>query len=500
MKSPRIRLRYSTVLNYVAVLYRLLTAVLFAVIVIRKLSVESFGLWVVAFSMSNVFALPSSLWNYWMFRFASRGFSRAPFTGLVLTLLYAATAVPIFVAISWGISRSLGGFAYLALFGSAMVISNLVSGWARTLANSFAPEVNGYAGFVFNTVRIALAYALVVKMGMGLVGAFVSFLAAQWLATTTVVATLLLRGIVVEKSFDPTLARSWLKRFYVPVLGIIDGQIVNVDRPLASLITKSLETSAIMGVVYTVRTPLAAGGASALPGLSARMLRAPRGEDVEESIRLTTFFTFFTLATALSLAVPIISLYNPRYLDAYAAFVVFSVATVLSNFASLFIATAVSSERADLELGRDLLSTRLFRIPLAKLVIDASALGLATGISWIEWVETRSPALIAVIYALCWLGSSLATCAVGYLHAAKSVRFRVPWREMLCAAMAAVATTLVYYAMGVTNMVIERFWRDAPRLALAILAGFSTYVAVEYLSSPWFRRLVSAALRAVLSG
>jgi len=498
MQSTRIRLRYSTIMNYVAALYRLLTAILFAVIVIRKLSIDSFGLWVVTFSLSNVFSTPSALWNYWMFRFTSRGRVEAPTTGLIMSLLYVAASIPLYVAISWLVSRSLGGFDYIAIFGSAMVLSNVLRGWATTLANALAPEVNGYSGILFNSVRIALAYALVAKLGKGLAGAFLSFIVAQVASITLTLYMLWKRRAPLRASFNRSLAASWLKRFYVPILGIVDNQVTSVDRSIAALVTSSLRTSAIMGVVYTVRAPLVAGAAT-VPVLSARVLRTPRGEDVEESLRLTMFFTLFTLTTVVSLAIPIISLYNPRYVDAYPAFIVLSLATAVSNFASVFIATAVSSVRSDMDLGRELFSTKLFRTPLAKLIIDVLALSIATLTSWIAWIHDRSPLEVVEIYSLCWLGSSIAICIVGYIHAVDSVKFRFPWRELSSTLVASIATAVLYHVLGFNTMIIKSFWSDAPRLALAIALGFAVYASIEYLASPWFRSTVKTGLRALLS-
>ncbi|NPA97522.1 MAG: hypothetical protein GXO32_07985, partial [Crenarchaeota archaeon] len=110
----RVRLRYPILVNYAASLYRVLAAVAFAIIVVRKLGVYQFGIWTIAFSLSSFFAFPATTWLYWMSRFLARGYSESLATGGVITGAYAALASALYIATAWLVSLRVGGFSYLA--------------------------------------------------------------------------------------------------------------------------------------------------------------------------------------------------------------------------------------------------------------------------------------------------------------------------------------------------------------------------------------------------
>ncbi|MCD6301739.1 MAG: hypothetical protein J7L82_06700, partial [Staphylothermus sp.] len=64
-----LRVRYSTIVNYFYIIYRVLTASIFAVIVLRKLPVEDYGLYNVILALIALFQPIPQIWNMWVSRF-----------------------------------------------------------------------------------------------------------------------------------------------------------------------------------------------------------------------------------------------------------------------------------------------------------------------------------------------------------------------------------------------------------------------------------------------
>ncbi len=493
-----VRLRYPAILNYLASLYRVLAAIAFAIIVIRKLGVYQFGIWTVAFSLANFLSLPVTMWGYWESRFVARGFREAVPTGLGLTLAYLTIASALYVAISWLLSAGIGGFSYLALYGTLLMALQALGYWASSAATVIAPEVGGYAALIFHTARICLAYALVAYAGMGLDGAFIAVITSRALSNAYTTLVVFRRGIPLARGFSRSLASSWLRRLYIPLISAVDAQIRSLDRALAAAITGSAEVAAVMGAAYTAQTPIGSAGGSTAIALRARLLRAPRASDVEESLRLTLLLSGFTLATLVTLSKPVLTLLNPVYESAWLPFVVTSVSTFVLSIASIYAVSSVASERSDVDTNASLVSTRLFRTPFATLCCDSIALAAATSI--VAALRVVNAVSVATVYALAWLASSLAILVIARRHAMEAVKASFPARQALEVAIASIAVVATYLALGANEIVVASFWRDAPRLAMCVAIAGAIYVATLLAVSSWFRNLLRVAIERIVRG
>ncbi len=497
MSSSGIRLRYSILVNYLASIYRLVAAVAFAIIVIRKLGIYEFGIWTIAFSLANFFSLPSTTWLYWTSRFVARGFKEAAPTGGALTAIYALVASGLFEVAAWLVSRSVGGFEYLATYGLALMLSMLLNGWLGSIVDVVKPEVSGYSGFIFHSARVALAYILVALMHAGLSGAFVAVISARLITIAFLAASMKRCGVNLVGKPSRELAISWLKRAYIPFLNALDAQVRSFDRTLAAAISGSASVAAFMGAAYVAQTPVGSAGASVVAPLRARLLRKPSAKDIEEATRMVMLFGCYTLATLATLAVPILTLLNPRYASAYIPFILAAVTSFIQSFSLIYITASIASEKSDLELNKSLLRTRLFRTPLAKLAIDLAALG--TGCIATYLTKDLGPVAIATAFIAAWLVASIAIAAVAKKHLSEEIETKFPWRDAATFTIATIATIATYIALKATNITIESFWRDTPKLLTAITIGACTYIATLYITSPWFRQLTKLTITKIIT-
>ena len=96
-----IRLRYSTIINYASLIFRLFVSVSFVVIIARRLKVEEFGLWGIIFSLTTMLMAFPVFWNKWVPRFYVRGFREAIGTSFILTLIFSIVASLLYIALSY---------------------------------------------------------------------------------------------------------------------------------------------------------------------------------------------------------------------------------------------------------------------------------------------------------------------------------------------------------------------------------------------------------------
>ncbi|MCS7368860.1 MAG: hypothetical protein NDF57_04045, partial [archaeon GBS-70-058] len=111
-ESRGIRVRYAGTVNFASKLVSTLTGLMFVTMVSRRLSEEEFGLWSFFGVWLQYFIIPSTFVNYWVVRYASRGFKVGK-TGLILTSILTLSSMLVFAVASQYILYSNIRLSYL---------------------------------------------------------------------------------------------------------------------------------------------------------------------------------------------------------------------------------------------------------------------------------------------------------------------------------------------------------------------------------------------------
>ena len=490
--QQRIRLRYSALVNYAASLYRLAASIMFIVIIARKLSVTEFGIWSVVFSLTTFFTMPMNLWMFWANRFIARSVKGALATSFIVTLLSMLMISPIYFVVSWLISLSIGGFIYLTIYGLVLLLSTMFLRYLNSISGVLAPELNGYTTGFISTLRILVAYVLVVVLKFGLSGALLTVIVVRSLGALLNVVMLLRRKLIMWDGFSKNLAITWIKRFYIPLMRVLASQIRNLDRTIIALLTGSPIPSAYLNAAYTSRTPISEGGRAVTLSLSARLLRTPNSRDVEEIMKMFALFTGFMAVTLIMLSKPILSLLNPKYINVYVVFMISVVTEIVYGVTNILMVTSMATERRDLNLNLSLASTRLVRTPLVNFV--STFLGLMIA-SIIIFLVKEDYVLATMIFPITWLIASIITALIVRTHVKEAIHVNIPWRELSSIAISSTFSAITYIALSSWSIVVKSFWSDAPVLLLHILISLSVYVIVLLVLSKWFRWLITVAIK-----
>ncbi len=497
--THRIRLRYSTIVNYASMLYRIAVAVGFVVIVARRLSVEEFGLWGIIFSASNMLAALVALWSMWAQRFYARGREDAPGTGLILTLIYWAPGTLAYLGVSFLEERILGwGLGYM-LLGLPIFLLLTLNNYFSGLANVSKPELLGYRGFLYDTSRLIFAYLMVVQLEKGLLGALLA-VELSILLGVVYLGFALRRINVLKGRYSLQLMREWLRAFYIPLAGTLTQFMRTGLRAVVSWVSGSEVPVAYLNVGFASEAPLLQASQAATPALYARVLKEKRGADVEEALRLYLLFAGYMLATFTVLSKTIASLYNPEYAEAHLVIPLIAAYAAMLSLVSIYGTTLRGAEEVDREgvpSYRLLLGSQLFRVPAARLgaILLSYALAIPALIHYRE-----DPLRSAEAVAVALIAGTSPLLMSFYKQARRMVPHRFPSRELGAVLTGSAATTIYYIAMGVNDIRVTKFWDYAPSLALHLAAGLAIYGIVIYMLSPWMRRLVRDALAFARSG
>ncbi len=490
---PQVRLRYSTIMNYVSLMYRVLVALGFTIIVARRLSISEFGLWGIILSLAGMLAAPTRLWSFWAQRFHARGWREAASTGLVVTLSYLVPAFLVYIFASMLETRVIGwGFDYL-IMAIPIILLQPSMNYLSSLVAVTKPELVAYTNMINDTLRLIAAYLFVAKLRMGLEGAIYSLELALLVATVYLAISLVRLG-ALKPAFSYQLVKEWFKAFYIPSLILLVNVFRSSVRMVVSLISGSEVPVAYLNVGFSAERPLLQASRAAVPALYARSLREKRREDVEETLRLYIFFSGFLFATFISLSRTIASLYNPRYVDAHLIIPLVALYAFLGGLANIYGTALRGAEKVDVEgIPRHsrLLSSRLFKVPLAWLVAMTASYAMFI-VPVLLYV--KDPIAIAFLVATSLIIGTAALLAYLWYETRSFIPHSFPLREAIAVAVAALIVATYYIVSGTAALEITSFWSQAPLLMLHLLVGIIVYAAAMYALSPWVRKLTGDAL------
>ncbi|MCD6340350.1 MAG: hypothetical protein J7L51_00155 [Desulfurococcales archaeon] len=499
MSAARIRLRYATLINYASTIYRMLVAIGFVVVVARRLSVSEFGLWGIMLSASLMLSMPVSIWAFWSRRYYVRGKPEASGTGVWLTLIYSVPLTLAYIGLAYFENYVIGWGLTELLIALPIPLLMAMDTYLTAFSAVIKPELVGYKRVVYETLRLAVAYVTVVILGFRYVGAVLA-LAVALLTAIIFSVGVLIKYNAINLKFSLRLVKEWFKASYVPLIGIVNGFLRNALRVIASWVTGSEVPAAYLNVALAAQSPMQASGAAATPALYARMLRERRASDVEESMRLLFLTGMYMLVIFTALSKPIASLYSPQYVEVSILIVITALYSLVNALFSVCSAALTGAELVDVEgikSHREIIHSSLFKVPLVALLatVSAYAISIPSG-----YILSANYLLVASLFLLAFLLTSVASFVVIYRMAVKEMAFKFPIREALATAISAILMAIYFLALKVNDVTVTRFWTDAPYLLIHIIIGSLIYVATLALTSKWFRSLLKSAFTAVRSG
>ncbi len=505
-----VRLRYSVIINYTSSIFRILASTGFIVLVARKVTIREFGLWGLIFSLTTILARLTRLWGFWAQRHivyelqsgGKYGFYRnVTSTSLILTLAYNLLSTTIYLGIGYAYNSMLGfGFNYFMVSVPMMVFLEYFILFAD-MAITLKPEQVGFSYFLLDVTRISLAFTLIYLFKMGLYGAIYSIEAAYLVALVYIVLQLSRKAglrIKVEK-LHIDLVKMWFHSISIPFF-LVSVQILELtDRSILPAVTGNVDSVAYLNVAYSTRGPLASSASVFMGGLYAKLLRDPRGEYVEEVLRLFFLLNIALAVLIIGLAKPIVSLLNPLYVSVAYLLVPTAIGYAMYNLENMFLGAIMGGEQFDrmIKSHRDveLKKTKTFRIHLYRFMRSITVIIVATLVA----LALTDPILQASSFVIAKALGFIIVALVSFYYARRILAFKIPLRELGSFLVAAIIVYTIYLVLGVNGMVYEKFSEQLKILVEYSTIGMIVYFAVSYILSPWLRSLTRRIIEVTLS-
>ena len=503
MAGQRIRVRLSALVNFLTNMYRIIASVIFSLIVIRRLDPGDYGLYSVALNTSNALNTPNSVWSFWSSRRHVLGVSISPKASMILSLLYLAISIPLYIFIIMPLAGSRqSGFLIVVLIIVFYMLTTPL-GPVSGLVTLYAPEKYGYLAFLFETVRVVLTYILIIGVGSGIVGAIAGPGFAGIVLTIASIVVLLRAGVLgmsvfnIGRNLGESLkeAVNLLRLSVLSIPSAITGFIASFDKYLMSLIASSTIPAAFASVSSTPKLIISPG--SFTLGLYAKMLRDPSKQDATDMIILYSFVSIFFAAILSLLSIPAITFFNPAYASGNILLIIASIEALIAGYAAIFEAIAIGSERADIVSKSiyEVIKTPLGRIPLIQMLrvmLSVSAAAIAQAMIYSAGV--RDPVILVLPYSLSYLISAVPYTLYIYRLAISKIKLEIPWVDILAFLLALLPSAYVIKLFGIDNIIISSFWRDLVKILPGIGVSVALYMLVSIMLSKRLRYLVRSGM------
>jgi len=494
MVKEKVRLRYSGFVLFTSRLLSAATGLIFTIMVTRSTSTKEYGIWNNLADVLSYFILMATIIPFWTTRFTAREYEGSAKTGLVANILMSTIFAFFFVALTPTIISALNipskhTILYKIAFIQILEIYTLSALEAVLYAKH--PETIGYASLIFEICKVAIGFALIIQVKLGLVGAISSITVSYVLQLAFYLKLLAneLKGVI-----QWTYLKEWLKaspinlynlagtkiEAFALILLFVYGGGGGAEGELSRAYYAAATTIAIV-ISYSSFLAFA---------LYPRLLSGGSIEDVSISLKMVMMFAIPMTAGAMVLSDSYLTVLKSVYAEARVVLLLLAIYSLCSSISGVFSNIVLGTERIDDKAKiafRGLVKSRLFL--LFTLPYIRSAVILPT--TFFVLTSVAKTSLEAAIYlALITLLANSATLIATYIIARKCLVFNFPWKSVSKYILASAAMTAVL-------LVIPHPIRLSITLAFTLL-GATVYLAVLTFIDKETKSLTKSILQEVV--
>jgi len=496
-ESRGIRVRYAGTVNFASKLVSTLTGLMFVTMVSRRLSEEEFGLWSFFGVWLQYFIIPSTFVNYWVVRYASRGFKVGK-TGLILTSILTLSSMLVFAVASQYILYSNIRLSYLQVIIIVLLLQIPAEYFASNLdaiVTALAPEFTGYGGIMLEVVKLSSGFILVNWYRLGLVGALLSYVIAKYFYSLFLFIAF--RGSF-SGVFDSSLAFKWVKLSWLPAYSIIPGYIRSLEIPIVTFLISFSDPSiplrvlAHLKAVNTISSVISYAGMLS-SALYPKILSGGSREDVESVLKYVLMFAFPMVVGVLAMSETFLSLLRAEYAVSYQALYLGAVSVLPSLVAGVLSSALIGFERVDVMDNvnlRDYLASRLFIYPSISLGLNVLHVVCLYLVFNAVSPFIDDPSTLVSIWILLGLIVNLILCLKFYWDSKCIMGVRFPWINVSKYMFSSIVMFIILYLSGFGSVVSREFIEVFKYSLLGVALGAMIYGIVLMIFDVEFRGFI----------
>lgn len=483
MKKNGIRLYYSGFIIFAAQILSVITGLAFTLLLTRHLTKQEYGIWANIFDLVNYFLLLSGIFPFWAIRFIARGKQGAAKTGLLANLVISLISAILYVSLTpflTGAFRIGGPYVVMYLIAFAQIINVHVILIFESVLRATKPQAVGYGLLIEETVKLALAYVLIVRLEQLFLGALLSIILST---TIQVLYYVSITKDELRQKTQWTYVKEWLKGSTANLYNAVGSQLSSTTIIILFLLggqeargnyQAALTFANVIG--YSLFLSYA---------LYPKVLAENNLKEVTSSLRTVLMFaipiTTIIMATSPSLLIVL----NIKYSEAQPILLLLAIDAFIlliqQFYTSVIFGTEKLDEKATIPL-RKLAGSKIFKV--FTLPYLQAAISLPTTIIILTRFASDQPVLSAVYVTAINLTAHGITLLIQYAMMHKAVRITFPWKNTAKYILASAVAGAVLSALPDTATLTLTF--------ATVLLGIAAYSAILLAIDREARTLIAA--------
>jgi O-antigen/teichoic acid export membrane protein len=432
LTKSEIRVQYAGFIIFGARMLSVITGLAFTLMLTRSTTDTEYGIWGNINDVLTYFIFLSPALAFWAMRFAARGKEGAVKTGLIANTIIAIVATVIYLPIIPIIISSLHvsqNYLILYLIASMQIIENYLITMFEGCLRGIRPQTLGYGLLIEESLKVLMAYILIIRLGQPLLGALISIIAGFAIQSAYYFKIL---SPELKQPIKWSYVKEWLK-----------GSTANIYYYLGDRIAASVF---IMLVAYNPTAGPAARGyylvAMTIAGiityssflsfaLYPKLLAENNVQDIKTSLKTVLMFAIPMAAGAIALSDSYLAVQNQIYEQASALLIILAInalVQVISQFySSVLWGYEKIDEKSEIPLKK-LVKTRLFKAFTLPYV--HSAIALPTTFYLLTNFAKNQPISAAIYVGIIDTVARSVTFLALYVIMWKTVKIDVPWMNI----------------------------------------------------------------------
>ncbi|MCS7385840.1 MAG: hypothetical protein NDF55_03730 [archaeon GB-1867-005] len=494
MRKREIRLRYAGLVNFASNLISVFTGMMFVTMTSRRLPEAEFGLWYYIGVVVQYLVIPAAMTNYWLTRYAGRGF-RVGKTGLIVNSIVMIVSLLVYSAASPYVMYPASEYEYLQFIIMLVALQIPAEYFTSTLvalASGVAPQAYGYGQLILETSKLIAGYFLVVQWRMGLPGAMLAFIAAKY-AYVLFLALYLREDL--KGSFNPEMAKKWIKLWWLPAYGLLPAYMNTADVMLITYLIGSVPAAHMKAVQTVIAVILYSNALTS--ALYPKLLSGGTGRDIEVAMSFMLMFAIPMAAGTIAMSKVFLSLLKPAYIASASALSVAAIQALLLSLTNLFAGSLAGIERIELFENvsfKDYIKSKLFYVPSIRLITRIAYLAALGLVLYITSTSVSDP--ITIVFM--WIGVKAVFDALTMLIYAfklsREIDFKLPLTSIMKYTASSLVMLAVLWLLGIGQVECKVFVEAFKLAIMGVAIGAAIYFTLIAILDGEVRRLFKDAI------
>ena len=464
-----IRPYYSGFIIFAAQLLSIITGIIFTLLLTRNMSKPEYGIWANIFDIVGYFLILSGLLPFWVIRFVARGKTGAARTGLLANLVVSLISALIYFALMPTLTSAFnitGQYVIAYFVASAQIVNLHLTAMLESVVRATKPQNVGFGLLIEESVKLALAYVLIVRLQQLFLGALLSIILSS---TVQVLYYVSISRPVLKEKVQWKYVREWLKgstanlyysignqvaAFPIILLFLLGGQAARGDYQAASTFSNIIGYSLFISYA-----------------LYPRLLAGESVKGVAQSLKTVMMFAIPMTAIVLSIPRSLLTILNVQYSEAVPILILLAIDSLMligSQFlTSVIFGVEKLDEEATISMNK-LVRSKIFKI--FTLPFIQGAISIPACLYALTHYAQNEPVTAAVVVSAINLSLHAATLLAQYRIAHPSIAIKIPWTNIGKYIVASLPTAAMLFVIPTQTTLASTF-------AVAI-AGFAIYAAI----------------------